>query len=395
MSGADPEVLTDAPAPGCVVLIGASPFGSRAITRLGMSYVLVCDPDEDPTPAAADAAAVHRVAYRTDPGAVRALPRPAGVRAVVAFTELGLLPAAELAELWSVNGVPVSAVRGSRDKLQMRRLLAQSGHPLPCGRLQHVSDVDSTAYPVIVKPVSGVAGLGVHLVTNARDLRVALLATNEPLMWERYAVGQELSVETISQGGRHRVLGITRKVTTGAPHFVEHAHLTPAALTSDEERAISETVIDCLDAIGLTVGPAHTEVVLGTDDVTVIETHTRPGGGRIPLITELVTGLDQYQLAVRAVCGLALPEVVSPSKSAGVRFFSGEPGVVTTVTGLDDARRLQGVVEVGLELARGEAIRAWENNLDRAGFVVCEGRNHGEVEERLDRAVSAIRLVTQ
>ncbi|MET7694844.1 ATP-grasp domain-containing protein [Streptomyces sp. NPDC005483] len=379
----------------CVVLIGASPFGSRAITRLGMSYVLVCDPDEDPTPAADGAAAVHRVAYRTDPGAVRALPRPAGVRAVVAFTELGLLPAAELAELWSVSGVPVSAVRGSRDKLRMRSRLARAGHPLPCGRLQHVSDVDSSAYPVIVKPVSGVAGLGVHLVANARDLRVVLLSTKEPLMWERYAVGQELSVETITQGGRHSVLGITRKLTTGAPHFVEHAHLAPAALTPDEERAVAETVGDCLDAIGLTVGPAHTEVVLGTDGITVIETHTRPGGGRIPLITELVTGLDQYELAVRAVCGLALPEVVSPSKSAGVRFFSGEPGVVTTITGLDDARQLQGVVEVGLELARGEAIRVWENNLDRAGFVVCEGRTHGEVEERLDRAVSAIRLVTQ
>lgn len=395
MSGTDLTARTDADTRGCVMLIGASPFGSRAITRLGMSYVLVCDPDEDPAPAADDAVAVHRIAYRTDPGAVCALPRPADVRAVVSFTELGLLPAAELAELWSVNGVPVSAVRGSRDKLRMRSLLARSGQPLPCGRLQHVSDVDSTAYPVIVKPVSGVAGMGVHLVANARDLRVALLATKEPLMWERYAVGQELSVETISHGGRHVVLGITRKLTTGAPHFVEHAHLTPAPLTTDQERAVAETVTGCLDAIGLTVGPAHTEVVLGTDGVTVIETHTRPGGGRIPLITELVTGHDQYELAVRAVCGLSLPDSISPSGTAGVRFFSGDPGVVTTVTGLDVARRLKGVVEVGLELARGEAIRAWQNNLDRAGFVVCEGRSHGEVEERLDRAVSAIRLVTR
>ncbi|MET7848503.1 hypothetical protein ABZT48_09720 [Streptomyces avermitilis] len=51
----------------CAVLIGASPFGSRFITRPGMSYVLVCDPDEDETPAAEHALAIHRVPHRTNP----------------------------------------------------------------------------------------------------------------------------------------------------------------------------------------------------------------------------------------------------------------------------------------------------------------------------------------
>jgi biotin carboxylase len=385
----------DARDEGCVVLIGASPFGSRAITRLGLSYVLVCDPDEDETPAAEQALAVHRVPYRTDPHAVRELPRPAGVRAVVSFTELGQLPAAELAQHWSVGGVPVAAVRGSRDKLLMRQLLTRAGHHLPFGPLKHVSDVDTTAYPVIVKPVSGVAGVGVHLVTTARELRVALLTTNEPLMWERYAVGRELSVETVSQGGRHVVLGITRKVTTGAPHFVEHAHHAPAPLTPGEARAVAAAVTDCLDAIGLTVGPAHTEVVLGADGVMVVETHTRPGGGRIPLITELVSGLNQYELAVRAVCGRPLPDAVPGVGAAGVRFFSGPPGEVAEVVGVPDAEKHKGVIEVGLELAEGEVIRAWENNLDRVGFVVCEGRDQDEVDTRLERAISAIRLVTR
>jgi biotin carboxylase len=383
---------------GRVVLVGPSLFGSRAISRLGLSCLLVCDTSEDPAMSLADAESVVRLPYRGQPDSLASLPRPPDARAVVSFTEYGLLPAAELARAWSVGGVPVAAVRNSRDKLLMRQALADAGYPVPFGPLRAAADIPSGSYPVIVKPAHGVAGVGVRLAAGPGDLAdvaAEVAAGRGPLMWERYLAGSEFSVETITAAGRHSVLGITQKVTTGPPHFVEQAHFAPAALSPQATAQLTECVADCLDAIGLTVGPAHTEVVLGSGGATVVETHTRPGGGRIPLITELACGLDQYELAVRALCGLPLPtgpgRMRQPGpRAAGVRFLRIPPGVLAEVTGMEAASALEGVVEVCVERAIGTRANAWRDNLDRGGFAVCQGRDLIEVRERLETVAAAI-----
>ena len=386
-------MLTDQTAatePRRVVLVGSSLFGSRAIKRLGMSYLLVCDPEEDPHLAIADAERMVRVPYRSDPKALLDLPRPSNVQAVMSFTEYGLQPASDLAEAWSVAGVPAVAVRASRDKLLMRERLAAIGDALPAGSVRDAGDVPAVHYPVIVKPVDGVAGVGVRHVSDSRELKEILATATEPLMWERYMTGVELSVETVSVNGQHHVLGITQKITTGRPNFVERGHLTPAPLSRGEAARVTECVARCLDAIGLTMGPAHTEVILGTDEAFVIETHTRPGGGRIPLITEFSAGVDQYESAVRALCGISLADIPEPIGAAGVEFLESPPGILVDITGVDEARRLGGVVEVAIDTVIGDHRKQWESNLDRSGFVVARGANLNEVRENIAAAVRTI-----
>ena len=66
-----------------------------------------------------------------------------------------------------------------------------------------------------------------------------------------------------------------------------------------------EEVIRCvataLTRLGATTGATHTKVKVDGGRVVLIETHTRPGGDRIPRITELVSGYDRYELAIRSV----------------------------------------------------------------------------------------------
>jgi biotin carboxylase len=382
---------------GCAVLIGPSLFGGRAISRLGLRCLLVCDPGENPAMSLADAESVVRLPYRDHPESLASLPRPPDVLAVMSFTEYGLLPAAELAAAWSVGGVPVTAVRNSRDKLLMRKALAATGKPVPSGPLPAIGGVPADSYPIIVKPARGVAGVGVCLVKDPGGLEdaAAVAAEHGPLMWESYLTGSEFSVETISAGGRHFILGVTKKITTGPPYFVEQAHFAPAQLPPGETTAVIECVSECLDAIGMTVGPAHTEVIIRSGGATVVETHTRPGGGRIPRITELVSGLDQYELAVRALCGLPLPPGVHrpglPGQgSAGVRFLRIPPGVLAEVTGVRAASALEGVIEVCIEAEAGTRARAWRDNLDRGGFTVCQGRDLDEVRTRLETVAAMV-----
>lgn len=377
---------------GPVVLVGASPFGSRALVRLDIPYILVVDPAEDPTPAASHAREVYQMSYRDDADALFDLPRPADVRAVVSFTEPGLLPAARLAELWSTGGVSVIATARSRNKLLMRESLAAGGSTINYGPLHDMTDIGDAHYPIVVKPVSGAAGSGVQLIQGPGDMVAALNLATVPMMWEEYIVGSEYSVETVTVGGHHLVLGITQKSTTGPPYFVEDGHITPAPLSPEDRVLVVAGVCACLDAIGLSVGPAHTEIVLSPVGVQIIETHTRPGGGRIPLITELVTGLDQYELALRAFLGLPIPELSVPTSVAGVKFLSSPPGLLERITGVDRAEGWPGVVEIAFEVTPGHLIRSWKDNLDRAGFIVCVGSTLREVKGLLERVNKAIQF---
>ncbi len=67
------------------------------------------------------------------------------------------------------------ALRVSRDKWLVRRLLAEAGAPLPLGGLMRTAtDVDWNVYPAIVKPVNQHASYGISreaIVENERELR--------------------------------------------------------------------------------------------------------------------------------------------------------------------------------------------------------------------------------
>jgi predicted ATP-grasp superfamily ATP-dependent carboligase len=373
--------------PAGVVLVGASPFGSRALDRLRIPYMLVVDPHEDPTDVEGRPRSVVRSPYRSDPTAVLDLPRPPDVRAVVSFTELGLLPASVLGAAWGVQAVPAEAVVATRNKILMRSALAATKQSIRFGRLVNGGrELDPRLFPIVVKPVDGVAGVGVRMLRSAAELWALDATDDRPMIWEQYVEGREFSVETVTRDGRHRVLGVTEKITTGPPHFVEHGHLTPAAVDGRTRRMLTGETMRCLDAVGLTVGPAHTELIVSDDDVTVVETHTRPGGGRIPRITELVSGLDQYELAMRALLGWDLPAGRRRHRAAGVRFLARPAGIVDKVTGADFARSLPGIDEVTVDVTAGDSVREWRDNLDRVGFVVGVGGSHEEVAGRLRTA---------
>ena len=92
--------------------------------------------------------------------------------------------------------------------------------------------------------------------------------------------GSEFSVEAMSVDGRHEILAITGKLTTGEPEFVELGHWQPAELRSDQRDAVVNRTVEILDAIGHRTGPSHTEVMVDGPNIGLIETHTRFGGDR-------------------------------------------------------------------------------------------------------------------
>lgn len=398
-----------------LVVIGASPAVADAAAGLPVDLVHVRMPGASPLrPEAGEgpgARTEFTVDYQHEPAFlafVDEVLRPLAPAAVVSLTELGLEPAAVAARRLGAAGVPVEVVRATRDKLEMRRVLARKAPHLNPAFAAGDADAGAVARlfvgggQAVAKPVAGTGSHAVALLRTPADLPED--RRNPATLLERYVEGREFSVEALSSGGRHTVLGIAEKRTT-TDGFVEVAHLMPApSLDAGERLLVVRAVGELLDAVGLRDGPSHTEVKVdgATGRVTVIETHNRPGGDGIPDLVRLTTGVDWWWTAlgwavgegpprgrgappgaqVTSASGQAVPPcapdapVSAPDDTASGQvgaaatvFFTAQPGRVTAVAPPPPALAQGRIAAWDVQVEPGDPVHPLRSSADRLGMA--------------------------
>lgn len=310
------------PSDDLVLLLGASSYGMRALEALGIDFVLVHDREDDPN--AVEASKVNsRIGASSDIGSIADVDAIDSVHrsqcekgrtptALLSFAERGQYPTAVLSDRYGLSATPgLEAVRATSDKALMRTTLSSTPYAWP-----HVAGSARTVVeslrkdltprqPWFIKPVSGSASRDVRIVKTQADVDGWQREhRDDGALWiaEHAAGGNEYSVEAVTFGpGAHRVLGVTEKrVQEGT--FVESGHRFPADLSDGDTAALADFTCSILTALGVHCGASHTEVKLTRDHGPVlVETHTRPGGDEIPELVRLVTGVDQYQLAISSL----------------------------------------------------------------------------------------------
>jgi biotin carboxylase len=320
----------------------------------------------------------------------------------LSFTEHCLLPASIIGEELGVRCNPLSAVRLTRDKLMMRKLLADCEvKPVRYGRCDTLGDLKYFAskieLPLIVKPSNGVGSRGVALIERIDDIEKAwecCLDYGElPAIVEEYIEGPELSVETLTRNGVHEVLAMTEKVTTGPPRFIETGHQLPGRIPSEVFLSIERQVSDFLNAIGHRFGPAHTEFrVTRRMRPTIIESHTRFGGDQIWEMVQLVRGIPMA--AATAASMFDLPDVRADSRCGGaaVRYFAYERGTIEAIEGICEARLAPGVLRVDVWAQKGEELGALSGSDSRQGYVLAGGYTTEEAVANAEAAQALVRF---
>ncbi len=214
----------------------------------------------------------------------------------------------------------------STNKHLMREAFEKNGDPSPKSILvTSIRDLDGTKlqYPVIVKPTDRSGSRGITKLLDERGLAEAIENAKEQgfekkALVEEFATGQEYSVECISYHGEHHFLAMTKKYTTGAPHFIETGHLEPAPVSEEVLQKVKETVFHALDSLKITNSASHSELKIASDGtIRLIEIGGRMGGDCIGSdLVQLSTGID----FVRAVIQIALGETpdLNPIHEKGV-----------------------------------------------------------------------------
>ncbi|MEU9317887.1 ATP-grasp domain-containing protein [Streptomyces sp. NPDC048295] len=257
----------------------------------------------------------------------------------------------EAAVATAAIGVPFHApatMERVADKALMRRSLDERGlYPVPfrlaAGLDEARAAVAGIGLPCVFKPVSGTGSAGAVMVRDEKDMAAAYREASghgKDVLVERFMTGPQFSVEALSENGRHLVLAITRKYSDPAT-LVELGHVMPAPLSEDEAAAVARCAEDVLDAVGLTYGPSHTEVILGPGGPVPIETHARVGGDDIWLMVHAATGIDLDTVQPDQALGRSvLDEVRSTLRTHAPRrpyqaVWFGASREATTFTGAD------------------------------------------------------------
>ncbi len=217
------------------------------------------------------------------------------------------------------------------NKYKMKQVLKKEN--LPTSSFEIVKDesdlkhLDNFNYPLIVKPVDRSGSMGVTKIESEAELHdayeIALAASLcKEVIIEEFITGNELSVESISQNGVHRILAYTDKVTTGAPNFVELEHHQPADISDEARARVNRIVISSLDVLGVSDGAAHSELfVTSQGELYVNEIGARMGGDFIGShLVVLSTGFDFLEAVIRVALGVEITYEYPKKKNSGVIF---------------------------------------------------------------------------
>lgn len=337
------------------------------------------------------------VDYQHIPTAVAmatALHKTAPVVRIVTQTEAAQLVAGHLTDALGLLGTTEHTARLLHDKSSMRALLNEHDiGPVPFvsnpSRAQLREFVASHG-PAVIKPTMGSGSLGVRRISSLEEIDDvwAWCQTVDlgDFLVEKCLVGPECSVEAFSVDGRHRIIAVTAKETDGGS--VEIGHAIPASIADTELGQIHDLTVRLLDAVGLTDGPSHTELILTADGPRIVESHTRRGGDQINELVKLVYGIDMEEATYRLVNGGdPLPDPLPPARGAAViHFLAASPGIVTSVSGVDTARSARGVVKVVVQVEPGATVSELRWSDDRCGYVIVHAE---DLDTALDLAREA------
>ena len=208
------------------------------------------------------------------------------------------------------------------NKYLMREALKAGGSPIPYYQIAKKNQnlIELCHFPYIVKPIDRSGSRGVNLVHNFDQLQKAVKESIEESFLsesiiEEFIEGDEYSIESYSKNGSHFILQITKKYTTGAPRFIERAHLAPAFIDSKLEEKIKQVVSKALTNLKVEFGSSHSEIKINeAGEIKIIEIGSRMGGDFIG--SDLViqnTKVDFLRLEIMN----ALGQDVSDSELSG------------------------------------------------------------------------------
>ncbi len=233
--------------------------------------------------------------------------------AVLTGSEFGVELADRLAARLGLPGNDPENSAARRDKSLMAEQVAKAGLPV-AAQLRTASSEEALAWfqarggaPVVAKPLDSAGSDNVFICHNEAQLHAAIdcilgatnlmMRSNLAMLLQEYLEGSEYVINSVSHNGEHWITDVwkcTKALTIDGRKIYDREDLLPAE--APELDALIGYVEGVLDALSISHGPAHTEVILTAQGPRLLETGARLSGLANPPALQAATGNDQIAL---------------------------------------------------------------------------------------------------
>ena len=251
-------------------------------------------------------------------------------------SDLATLTVNYLAEKLGLVGNSLECTNISTNKYEMRKAFQKNGVSVPkffeISNINELAKIKEMKAPIIVKPTDRSGSRSITKIEDLNDVEKLKKAINEAIevsfekkaIVEEYIDGEEFSAEGITYKGKHTLLTITRKQTTGAPHFIETGHTEPAELSYEMQEKVKKEVFAGLNSLKIENSASHTEFKITPEgEVKIIEIGARMGGDCIGSdLVQISTGYDFLKMVIDVALGNApdFTKVTEPKKAV-IKFI--------------------------------------------------------------------------
>jgi biotin carboxylase len=376
-------------------------------------YVVVSDRDpEAPGFAFADSCLIADVygAAETAAAAERYNRKIRKIDGVICVAADAPVTVATVAARLKLPGISVATAELACDKLAMKTRFAERGVPVPWfAEVRTVQELQRIAiargHNLVIKPVDSRGSRGVQRVAQVQDLSKAFAlarghSPTQRVMVEDYLTGPQVSTESIVIGGECHTPGFSDRnyeyLETYAPFFIENGGDLPSRLPADIQAKVKAVVAKAAAALGVTHGTVKGDIVVHDGEPYVIELAARLSGGffctrEIPLNT----GVDFIGCAIRVALGETVdPKEMEPRSLTPViqRYAFPQPGRVVSVTGADEAAKVEGIAEIIVTAKPGDIIPPAGDKRPSAAMVLATGASREDALAAANDALARLKI---
>lgn len=326
---------------------------------------------------------------------------------VVAGADVAIT-AASVSDALGLPGIPVEVAERSNNKWLMKKRWLSDGVPTPYAEeVVSLSEARKAAekvgYPCMVKAIDNAASRGSRRIDSMEELPAALedakahSSTGTALV-EEFVEGGEQSVELIVDRGTHYRFGIVDRHFGFQPFPIETGHTNPTAFSATAQEGLYALVTRAASSLGIEFGPYKADTIMTKKGPMVLELPARLSGGfHSQYTTPLATGLEPQKMAIALAAGLPVKkEYYTPSleRSAVCRAVFPEPGIVSSIEGIEEVKKLPGVEEVFLTVRPGDEVLPYRNCAHRVCYIIASGSCQSEALDNWERASRTLKIIT-
>lgn len=244
--------------------------------------------------------------------------RPTNPKAVIPGCETGVELADQLADRLGLACNAIALSHARRDKFKMYEACSKAGiSVLNYGLFDSLDPLQNWVekhnnYPVVIKPARSAGADGLHFCHNREQVSQAFEnilhstsmfgESNQAVIAQEFARGYEIVVNTVSCNGWHRISDLWKyaKSETVDGHSVYDGVEIVQDFGKDTD-AVLQYTRSVLDALQITTGAAHTEIMVTEKGPILIECGARPMGGSFPQeIIHSCLGYTQLEMSIDA-----------------------------------------------------------------------------------------------